>query len=318
MGSGVWSPTTYFNRADLRARTGKDVFDYSKDAHRTGQLRVHQTLDPMGLGVRESRDSEEHPDSNAIIIGLDVTGSMDRVVRGIHADLPRLFELLLGHRYIPHPQIMFAAVGDATCDRVPLQVGQFESDNRMDQNLENMILEGGGGGQKTESYELMLYLAARHTAIDCYEKRQRKGYLFLIGDEMAYPFVRAQIVNRVFGGGAQADIPVEQIVAEVKERYHLYFIIPGGASHGADRQVLNFWQKLVGENNVLRLDNPNETSECIGLTIGVNEGAVNVEQGIEHLRAKGIVGRTIDAIRAALGSIVNGGPAAPTKRSRHL
>ncbi len=318
MGSGVWSPATYFDRADLRARTGKDVFDYSKGAHRSGQLRVHQTLDPMGLGVRESRDSDEHPDSNAIIIGLDVTGSMDRVVRDIHADLPRLFELLLGHRYIPHPQIMFAAVGDATCDRVPLQVGQFESDNRMDQNLENMILEGGGGGQKTESYELMLYLAARHTSIDCYEKRQRKGYLFLIGDEMAYSYVRAQIVNRVFGGGAQADIPVEQIVAEVKERYQLYFIVPGGASHGGDRQVLNFWQKLVGENNVLRLDNPNETSECIGLTIGVNEGAVNVEQGIEHLRAKGIVGRTIDAIRSALGSIVNGGPATPTKRSRHL
>ena len=82
---------------------------------------------------------------------------------------------------------MFAAVGDATCDRVPLQVGQFESDNRMDENLENMILEGGGGGQKTESYELALYFMARHTAIDCYAKRGRRGYLFVIGDEMAYP-----------------------------------------------------------------------------------------------------------------------------------
>ena len=70
---------------------------------------------------------------------------------------------------------MFAAVGDATCDRVPLQVGQFESDNRMDQNLEHMILEGGGGGQKTESYELMLYVAARHTAIDCWDKRRPQG-----------------------------------------------------------------------------------------------------------------------------------------------
>jgi len=64
------------------------------------------------------------------------------VVRTIHQNLPKLHELLLGHHYIPHPQILFAAVGDATCDQVPLQVGQFESDNRMDQNLENMILEG--------------------------------------------------------------------------------------------------------------------------------------------------------------------------------
>src|SRR5438874_5662822 len=146
MGSGRWSATTYHERATFRARTGTDAFDYSLKAVRSGVLRIHQTLDPFHMRLRESRDSDEHPNSNAIIISLDVTGSMGKVVRGIHADLPRLHELLLGQNYIPHPQILFAAVGDATCDRVPVQVGQFESDNRMDQNLENMILEGGGGG----------------------------------------------------------------------------------------------------------------------------------------------------------------------------
>ena len=132
---------------------------------------------------------------------------MTKVLRQIHADLPHLHELLLGHKYIPHPQILFAAVGDATCDRVPLQVGQFESDNRMDQNLENMILEGGGGGQKTESYELTLYIAARHTAIDCWEKRGRKGYLFIIGDEMAYPLVHRAHVNRLVGNRSAGRYP---------------------------------------------------------------------------------------------------------------
>src|SRR5580658_4603845 len=183
MGSGKWSAVTYGERAGARAATGKDAFDFSRAAMQSGQLRPHQTLDPSGLGIRESRDSDEHPESNSIIISLDVTGSMGKVVRGIHANLPQLHELLLGHHCIADPQIMFAAVGDATCDKVPLQVGQFESDNRMDRNLENMILEGGGGGQSTESYELTMYVAARHTAIDCWEKRGRKGYLFMIGDE---------------------------------------------------------------------------------------------------------------------------------------
>lgn len=32
-----------------------------------------------------------------------------------------------------------------------------------------------------------MYFIARHTAIDCWEKHGCKGYLFLIGDEMAYP-----------------------------------------------------------------------------------------------------------------------------------
>ena len=181
MGSGRWSPVTYDDRAAARAATGTDAFDYSKSAIQSGQLRVHQTLDPRGMAPRESRDSAEHPESTPILISLDVTGSMGRVVRGIHSDLPHLLELILGHKYVPDPQILFAAVGDATCDTVPLQVGQFESDNRMDQHLENMILEGGGGGQMTESYELMLYVAARLTASDAWDKRRKKGYLFMIG-----------------------------------------------------------------------------------------------------------------------------------------
>lgn len=319
MGSGRWSAADYNDRAVARMRAGKDVFDYSGAAFRSGHLRPHQTLDPHGLGIRESRDSVEHPASNAIIISLDVTGSMGKVVRGIHADLPHLHELLLGHHYIPDPQVLFAAVGDATCDRVPLQVGQFESDNRMDQNLENMILEGGGGGQKTESYELMLYVAARHTATDCFEKRGRKGYLFVIGDEMAYPLVKRDEVERLLGESLAEDVPVDQVIAEVKARYHLYYLLPGGASYGRDEQVLGFWGGHVGAANVIRLESPEDTSECIALTIGMNEGAITVQDAVDHLRKRGVVGRTIDRLASAIGSLIPAaGPTARPTSARRL
>lgn len=306
MGSGAWSAADFFSNASAKARAGVDTFDYSARARASGEMRVHQTLDPYGLTLRESRDSDEHPDSNAILISLDVTGSMDRVVRGIHRDLPHLHELLLGHKYVPHPQILFAAVGDATCDRVPLQVGQFESDNRMDQNIENLILEGGGGGQKTESYELTLYIAARHTAIDCYEKRGRKGYLFMIGDEMAYPFVRRAHVQRLIGVDPQVDIPLHEIVAEVQQRYHLYFVIPGGAAHGQDEDVIRFWNNAIGADRVLRLEDPNDTAECIAMTIGVNEGVVSLDQAQQTLAGRGkptgVVQRIIGAIARLFGA----------------
>ena len=318
MGSGRWSATTYHDRAAARAAVGKNAFDYGDDAMRSGHLRVHQTLDPAGLSVRESRDSAEHPDSNALIISLDVTGSMGAVVRGIHADLPRLHELLLGHRCIPDPQILFAAVGDATCDAVPLQVGQFESDNRMDQNLENMILEGGGGGQKTESYELMLYIAARHTAIDCWEKRRRKGYLFMIGDEMAYDAVKRSEVNQLVGPGLQSDLPLDRVIAEVKEKYHLYFIIPGGASNGSDKEVIASWNRRLGPQCVIRLDNPTDTSDCIALTVGLSEGAIGMADGVQLLRKRGIVSRTIDRLTRSLAPIVAAGPVVHTDRARRL
>ena len=306
MGSGRWMAATYHDRAALRAASGKDAFDYSADALRSGRLRVHQTLDPRGLRFRESRDSAEHPNSNAIVIGLDVTGSMGTVVRGIHQDLPRLHELLLGHGYVSDPQILFAGVGDATCDEVPLQVGQFESDNRMDQNLENLILEGGGGGQKTESYELMLYVAARHTSIDCWEKRGRKGYLFLIGDELAYPAVGRREVEALIGSAPPEDVSVAQIVREAKQRYHVFFVIPGGASNGTDREVIDFWTRHLGQGHVIRLDSPEETSECIALTIGMTEGAVGTEEVEARLRGRGPVGRTVRRVTRALGTLVPG------------
>jgi hypothetical protein len=40
---------------------------------------------------------------------------------------------------------MFGAIGDAETDYVPLQVGQFESNNRMDDQLRGIALEGNGG-----------------------------------------------------------------------------------------------------------------------------------------------------------------------------
>lgn len=307
MGSGAWSPTSYFARSDAKRARGVDTFDYSARAKASGDLRVHQTLDPQGMLVRESRDSAEHPESNAILISLDVTGSMGKVVRGIHQDLPRLHELILGHKYIPHPQILFAAVGDATCDQVPLQVGQFESDNRMDENLENIILEGGGGGSKSESYELTLYVAARLTSIDCFEKRGRKGYLFIIGDELAYTTVHRAQIQRIFGTDPQADIPLTQIIAEAKQKFHIYFVIPGGASHGKDKDVEQFWVKHLGREHVLSLADPRETSECIAATIGLKEGIISAPHPQSSNAQPDSSGGTLQRMINSLAKLFGGG-----------
>src|SRR5215472_14314025 len=215
MGSGRWSTNVYDAAARFRAATGTSAFAYSDG----GATRVHPALDPHGVTARESRDSAEHPQSLAIAVLFDVTGSMRHVPRALQAKLPQLLGLLLRKGYVAHPQVMFGAIGDATCDRAPLQVGQFESDNRMDDDLGRILLEGGGGGQKTESYELALYFMARHTAADCFEKRGKRGYLFIIGDEMAYPQVKRTEAARVIGDGLQADIPLAGIVTEAQRKW---------------------------------------------------------------------------------------------------
>src|SRR5215831_240315 len=220
MGSGRWSADVYETAERLRG--GKSAFAYSDSGART----VHPDLDPFDVGKRESRDSDEHPDSLAIAVLFDVTGSMGMVPRALQKKLPKLLGLLKEGGYASDPQVMFGAIGDATCDRAPLQVGQFESDNRMDKDLERILLEGGGGGQKTESYELAMYFMARHTAADCFDKRGKRGYLFIIGDEMAYPRVKRGEASAVIGDGLRADIGVAELVAEVTRTWDTYYILP--------------------------------------------------------------------------------------------
>ncbi|MGK5558283.1 hypothetical protein ACSNOI_42460, partial [Actinomadura kijaniata] len=72
MGSGHWSTDVYAARASYRSATGASAFAYSD----SGATSVHPDLDPRGVRVRESRDSDDHPESLAVAVLFDVTGSM--------------------------------------------------------------------------------------------------------------------------------------------------------------------------------------------------------------------------------------------------
>ena len=282
MGSGNWSTDVYDAADRYRRATGKSAFAYSDSGART----VHKRLDPHGVTMRESRDSDEHPESVAIAVLFDVTGSMGTTPRTLQSKLPQLLGLLMRKGYVRHPQILFGAIGDATCDRAPLQVGQFESDNRLDEDLGRILLEGGGGGQQTESYELAMYFMARHTAIDCFDKRGKRGYLFIIGDEMAYGRVKAKEVEKVLGYRPTEPPKLRELVAEVRRRYDTYFIVPEGASYAGDETILRFWRDLLGQN-VIQLDDLAATCETIALAVGLGEDAIDLDEGLDDLRELG-------------------------------
>ncbi|MFF0869298.1 hypothetical protein ACFYUV_46595 [Nonomuraea sp. NPDC003560] len=305
MGSGIWSTNVYDSAARYRAATGSSAFAYSDG----GARRVHPDLDPFGV-TRESRDSAEHPDSLAIAVLFDVTGSMRAVPRTLQTRLPDLLGLLLRKGYATDPQIMFGAIGDATCDRAPLQVGQFESDNRMDDQLGLILLEGGGGGQKRESYELAMYFMARHTSIDCHDKRGKRGYLFVIGDEMPYQRVSRNHVKDLVGDRLTAPLGVDDVVAELTRKYDVYFILPQGASYAGDPEVLDSWRRLLGQN-VLELDDLDAVCETIALTVGLGEDAIGLDEGLEDLAELGsTAGASVSRALARLdrGTVVTAEP----------
>lgn len=316
MGYHEWDTSEYEERARTRAAAGKSAFDYHDTLRSVPSYlrKAHPTLDPLGVRMRESRDSDDHPRSLAIGTILDVTGSMLDIPVTLQKKLPELNGLLVRKGYVENPQIMFGAIGDATCDKVPLQMGQFESDNHMDENLENLYLEGGGGGTMQESYDLGLYFVDKHTDIDCWNKRRHKGYLFMIGDEMAYDPIRRDLVQSVIGDGIEKNIPLADVIASLKRRYHPYFILPKDANHGGDKEVLGFWKRHLGQN-VLELDDLDAVCEVIAGQIGINEGITDLDGFTTDLRALGV---SESIIRSSSRALVRAGSNLPARGSGRL
>lgn len=282
MGYSNWSDAAYQTRQTFRKKSKQSAFTYDQQVRASGVQQVHKEMNPFGV-TRESRDSAQHPDSVAVGVIFDVTGSMGTVPRVLQTKLGKLMRLLVQKGYLAHPQMLFGAVGDAYCDRVPLQIGQFESGLEMDDDLGKIFLEGGGGGQVHETYELALYFMARHTAIDCFDKRGKKGYLFTIGDEKPYTVVQRQQVQQLIGDRLKQDVAVETIVAEVERRYEYFHIIPSNTTHGRSAEVQECWRTLLGER-VLLLEDEGAVCETIALAIGICEGTLyDLDQGIDDL-----------------------------------
>jgi hypothetical protein len=305
MGSTRWSDDHYRARAKHRAATGQDAFEYDHAIRRGKAARqVPQKMNPYRVTVRESRDSDTHPLSHAVSVLFDVTGSMQSVPRILQANLPKLMGLLIRKSYLDHPQILIGAIGDATCDAAPLQVGQFEAGIEIEEDLGKLFLEGGGGGQVTESYELAMYFMARHTALDCYEKRGQRGYLFIIGDEAPYEWVKRHEVELRLGDKLQADLSVEEVLAELERTYQVYFIVPKMTSHWNNQSVYRRWVKLLGQN-VLRLEDPSAICELIAATVGFAEGKVDLEHLADDLKEAGASRSVARAVGKALAPVSN-------------
>ena len=300
MGGSNWDDTAYSSRVSSNKAAHGTAFVHHKAVSSGAVAKAaHKDMDPKGIIVRESRDSDAHPQSNAIAIGLDVTAS-NSAAQVIHEKLPTLMGLLTRKNYIPHPQIMFSAIGDATCDSVPLQVGQFESGAEMEGDLSKIYMEGGGGGQMTESYELYAHFMLRHTAIDCMEKRNKRGYIFIFGDEKCYPQVKSQEVNNIIGGGAEANVPTETVFNELRKKFNVFFVLPEESYHGHDQSVIDHWAGLVSREHVLLLKDANAAAELIATQIGLCEGTTDIAAATKDLEDHGT---STALVKAAMGSV---------------
>ena len=236
-------------------------------------------MNPLGVRYRESRDSADSPESVGIVFVLDVSSSMGDIPHALASrTLPSFMTCVL--TVLPDPQVLFMAVGNASTDHSSLQVGQFESTAElMDRWLSAIHIEGGGGGWG-ESYELAMYFAAHHTSMDCLEKRGKKGYLFMTGDEVPFYEVMPSHVKGLIGDTLEERIIVHDMVATLGESFTMFFLIPD-AERAAIESCGAVWTLLCRERCII-LQDIDDTAIVCALLIGIEERVLADIAAIEH------------------------------------
>lgn len=326
MGAGSWSSFAYDTHASVLRSTGKSTFNYSDDIKAgKAETKVHELLDPLtkagptspfaGRVMREVTISDEHPNPTPIAIILDVTGSNIGAARAVHAKLPQLFGLLQRKGLVEDPQILIGAIGDANSDAVPLQIGQFESDNRIDAMVEAMYLEGNGGGQRSETYEVAAYYLARHTHLEPWHKQGRKGYAIFLGDENFYPKVKkvfdegwyskGHTLESLTGDTIEVDIESEAVWEELKEQYEPFFLFQKQGSY-RETEILPQWRRVLGEQAMV-LDDPNTVCEFIAGLLAMREGGLDLDEMAEELADAGFDKAAILSTSRTLATVGAGG-----------
>lgn len=313
MGGGYWDTSAFQAAAASRRTAGVDDFGYSATMRNVprNQRKAAPALNIFGARTREARDSADHPNSTPIVVLFDVTGSMGRVPVTVQKRLADLLGLLTRGGYVEDPQIMVGAIGDDQFDAVPLQMGQFESDNRIDEQLREIYLEGGGGGDKREGYALAAHFLNTRAQTDAWDKRGKKGYVFFIGDEMNKQVLFAESVRRFIGDEVTENLDVADVYRQLQAKWNVYYVLPNLTSYYNDPEVEAHWRALVGEH-FLKLEDPDGVADLIALTIGIVEDSISLDEGLADLRSAGstaraAIGTALARIRTGTDVVVGGG-----------
>lgn len=185
---------------------------------------------------------------------------------------------------------------------MPLQIGQFESDNRVDDTLDNIYLEGYGGGNGGESQALVWYYMANHTVTDAWEKRNKKGYLFLIGDEVSLTPHPSQLVRLLGIEEPKGSLKLEDLAQAVQEKWEVFILLIDNNS-ARWQHSHEFYARLFGDDHVVVVENQDTIAETIGMAVGYMEGAVDADDAADDLRSTGSSELVISTVQKSLNGL---------------
>jgi len=247
-----------YDPGDWRGYSFKDAqATYTADAGRGYQEAVQTGVEVSSLVPPFIESMAQRP----LIIIFDVTGSMGQWPAVGFGKLPYLDKecpWYLG----TDMQISFFAVGDDHMgDKFYLQVRPFASGLALVNHLKELKIEGGGGGDKMESYEMAALYCNQNVRTP--NAVAEKPIIIFVGDEGLHSEVLASKAKDVhIDVGRRTRIPTDEIMRELVDKFAVY-IIRKEYGDSQEANIQKQWEDYLGADHVKNLDDPERVVDVI-------------------------------------------------------
>ena len=236
-----------------------------------------------------------------IIIVLDVTGSNKDFAKLVYDKFPMFYGELEQKGYLEDFDICICAVGDMASrsndldgDSYPIQISDFAKGIEIDSWIEKLVLEGGGGGQEMESYELMAHYFINNAEF----ASDATPMLFYIGDEAPYPKVKPVQAKRI-GIPIEAEYdPFPQLNEKFKD--NVYIVLNRYCGDDYVPAITQAWERRLRKGNLLKIEKDDEKSVVDIILGAIAMQTETIEEYELDMRSRGQTNGRIRGVTAAL------------------
>ena len=136
-----------------------------------------------------------------------------------------LFTGIIDRKPVTDPHVMFMGIGDVEYDSAPLQVSQFEADNRIAAAADQPLAGAWRWRQQPRIVPSAVVLRGRHTVHDAMQNRGKRGYLFTVGDEEVPTDLLPEHIQSVLGYKPQHKWTAQARLQEAQRQYNVFHIV---------------------------------------------------------------------------------------------
>lgn len=279
---------------DMKARK-EEVHDKGREIYRKTK-RMDPLVDVKNK-MRLSHNSFKKVGDKAILVNgialpiysaFDGTGSMGEMAGIAHGAMGDIMAMLNGIRHRYNPQLATSVVQDVQDEHPVLQMSQFETDERVAEQI-RLLIPDHDGGDGTEDYQLALAYLMLAVDTDINNFYGLKGYGFIVGDQIGRDTVPNKSdyadddVLKFLGVKMQSKMKTKAVAKEVLKKWHMFYIAVGRGGH-----VVDWWLDKLGAGRVVVCPDPHKLAEVQAALVYATETEQPTPEGLfEFLKAGG-------------------------------